>query len=278
MATKEEFDTLPICELSRVRRVIEQKRFGVEIEVEGKRLPNEVNGWIVTLDGSLRGEESREYVLEGPNTLVGVVRALRCLNQAYENCKSDVDESIRAGVHVHVNVTNLNLRKLFNFITVYYIFEDLLCEYCGPERCGNHFCLRASDAYAPIYFLGASLKTRTLRHIGTDNIRYAALNLNSLFRHGSLEFRAMRSTRKLEDIELWVRILNDLYEATTNFKGTPRDIVEMFSGDGAENIARVFLPNYYKTVLINNFGYEQSMRNGVRLVQEFVFTYNWKED
>ena len=38
---------------------------GIEVEVEGRGLPNAVTGWNVVPDGSLRGE-SAEYVLRQP--------------------------------------------------------------------------------------------------------------------------------------------------------------------------------------------------------------------
>lgn len=43
---------------------------GIEIEVEGKNLPKHFEKyWRVEADGSLRGEDNAEYVLEKPSPL-----------------------------------------------------------------------------------------------------------------------------------------------------------------------------------------------------------------
>jgi len=252
------------------------ERFGIEIEVEGRNLPVGVVGWKQTMDGSLRGDENVEYVLRTVSSLENVKKYLDNLKKAYDENNSVIDETIRAGVHVHLNVTDLNVRQMFNFITVYYIFEDFLCQFCGPERSGNHFCLRVSDAMAPIFSLKYALERKNFTVLSNDNLRYAALNFTSLFRHGSLEFRAMRSTADLDEVYKWVCILNELFETTTkNYHESPSEIPRMFSGDGAELFVNTFLPTYGKELILDTPGYELTLRDSLRNCQPFIYATDW---
>ena len=103
---------------------------GIEIEVEGLNLPVIRSYWNEEYDGSLRGE-CKEFVLKKPSSLAGVVKALNHLDKAYIERGTEVFESVRAGVHVHVNVQKLTTVELFSFMTAYIIFEDLLVNFCG---------------------------------------------------------------------------------------------------------------------------------------------------
>src|SRR3990172_9397067 len=102
---------------------------GVEIEVEGRNLPYTEKYWKREADGSLRGPENAEYVLRKPATLTQLKMALKSLAIDYRASEAKVDESVRAGVHVHVNVQHMNMVEVYNFITLYLILEELLTKY-----------------------------------------------------------------------------------------------------------------------------------------------------
>lgn len=261
-----------------LHQVLDDRRFGLEIEVEGENLPDGgIRSWTTTLDGSLRGPENMEYVLREPMGMEGVTKALEYLNNAFERNNSEFHETIRAGVHVHINCRDISLLQMFNFVTVYYLFEEFLCNFCGPERSGNHFCLRVSDAYGPIQRLTYSLERGDITNLDTNDLRYAALNFKSLFRHGSLEFRAMRSTRDFDEILKWIKILNEIFQKSIEFKGNPRDIIEQFSGDGAEFISRSFLPTYCEELILSNPNYEKTMRSSMRNCLDYIYATTWRE-
>src|SRR5690554_4898477 len=103
---------------------------GVEIEVEGSNLPRTGEHWIVTQDGSLRGE-SCEYVLRQPLSLPETKEALAYLSRRYEETGAEIADSPRCGVHIHVNCQELTIIQLYNFMTLYLILEDLLVRWCG---------------------------------------------------------------------------------------------------------------------------------------------------
>src|SRR3546814_18812942 len=93
----------------------------------------------------------------------------------------------------------LTMTQLYSFMTVYLILENVLVGWCGHSRCGNLFCLRASDAEWLLTSIRAAAEGRTFKHsLHSDNLRYASMNVKALGDYGSLEFRAMRGTREMD--------------------------------------------------------------------------------
>jgi len=197
---------------------------GVEVEVEGENLPNFDNDdWRTEIDHSLRGE-SNEYVMREPRSLDETVTCLNNLKEALSN--SAYYETPRAGVHVHVNVQELNVVHMYNLILSTYLLETILTRYCGAYREGNLFCLRVCDADYQAKVLEESIVKGSLRPLASSMIRYSALNLNSLSKYGSLEYRAMRSTADFEVLKVWCNVLYNMREQAQTFE-SPLDVVSM---------------------------------------------------
>lgn len=251
------------------------KDVGVEIEVEGKNLPGGDKYWRREHDGSLRGEENAEYVLKEPLTLLQLKMALKSLAINYKTAGARIDESVRAGIHVHVNVQELNIIQLYNYITLYFVFEELLTKYCGESREGNLFCLRACDADYLVDRLQYAAQNNKFRTLITDDLRYAALNVKALGNYGSLEFRAMRSTKDFEVVQTWATILVQLRDQAKEFF-EPTDIINGFSeGEAAGFINRIF--GEHSHVLKQHAGWEKALVRGVRIAQEVAFCTNWQK-
>jgi len=219
--------------------------FGVEIEVEGLDLPRGGTKkfdtlWRVEADGSLRGDENAEYVFRKPLNIEDTKNAIAILEEQYIECGSRVDESPRAGVHIHLNIQSLTPTEFMTLIVTYYMLEDYFCHWAGPTRVGNHFCLRSTDAEDVIYRLVKACKTKGWKELKTDEIRYAAINLNAIHKYGSLEFRAMRSTKDMGAIVRWVELIDQLVKGSKKFTN-PRDVVTSLSMflDGKKFMAHV---------------------------------------
>lgn len=180
----------------------------LEIELEGQNLPTKDSSgyWKVVEDGSLKG--GLEYVMRVPGNLQYVEDSLDILLNLLK--KSKVNDSYRAGIHCHINCQELTMRQLVNFICCYALVEDYLIDWCDPRRKGNHFCLKIKDAEFLPYTISKFIRTGDIKHIQTDNIRYSAINLLSLFKFGSLEFRALESTCDKAKILKWVNVLLNL--------------------------------------------------------------------
>lgn len=246
---------------------------GVEIEVEGNNLPHPEEYWRCERDGSLRGE-SMEYVLREPLSMPDVRKSLAHLDACYVNNNTLVDESVRAGVHVHVNVQELTTVQLFSFMTAYIILEDLLVKYCGEYREGNLFCLRMKDAEYLLHTLERVADGKDYRMFETDMLRYASMNVCSLWRYGSLEFRAMRGTRDLSVVGDWAEMLLNLRNVAVKFDN-PAQIVEMLQRDGAESFLEAFLGTY-KDKLCNGVAYEELITEGLYRAYQLAMATDWE--
>lgn len=253
-----------------------QGEYGVEIEVEGEDLPSNFNSdhWRVDTDSSLRGE-SYEYVTPYPVDINGIRERLDILKKAYRENDSVVYNSVRAGVHVHMNAQTFTINQLFTFITSYYLLEEVLVSWCGPDREGNHFCLRHFDAEAIIFTLYKVLTDKNLKFLNSDDFRYSSLNLISLFKYGSVEFRAMRSTDNFDDIYAWVKILDELKRTSFSFNN-PRELILSMSAGGELGFLKLMLPTFYP-LFENHPNLNKSIRKACRNVQSIAFDFDWDD-
>lgn len=247
---------------------------GIEIEVEGERLPYLEKFWKNEQDGSLRGPETCEYVLEKPMTLKEARLALSYLDAQYKLKDAKVYDSVRAGVHVHINVQNLNMIELYNFMTLYIILEEVLVKFCGPYREGNLFCLRTGDADYLLTCLAKSAETKFFNNLVSDQLRYASMNVKALGTYGSLEFRAMRGTRDLDLIYKWAEVLLHLREVAKEYQ-SPDKIVENYSEGGARDFLIHALGENTKLFLCE--GFEGMLTDGMRRAQDIAYCVDWQD-
>lgn len=247
---------------------------GVEIEVEGLRLPTPEHYWRKDKDGSLLEGKSAEYVLHIPLHREEALVAIDYLFKLFDISNSDLFDSIRTGVHVHLNVQKMEWVEVMTFLTLYFVLEELLIKYCGDSREGNLFCLRARDAKALIPYLTAVMNTKDLRYLREDNIRYASVNLKALGDYGSLEFRAMRSPNNAKDIKDWINILLQVKDASSSFK-SPVDVISMVSKKGYAKFAHDCLGEcikFFKDVK----GVDELIRNGIDNAQDLAYLIDWE--
>lgn len=256
------------------KKVLTKGDIGIEIEEEGRRLPDYVEGWNVVHDGSLN-EFGREYVLSYPVKIEDVDKVLGNLKSAHLACKSEVHDTIRAGVHIHVNCQDLTMTQLHNFIITYLILEDLLVSYCGPSREGNLFCLRLKDAKALSRYIIHHLRRKDGFYHDED-IRYASINLTSLSKYGSLEFRAMRSTDDYSVISNWAHMLYNIKQFSRQFRD-PKHIIESFSEGEYDIFARNALGDELYAELGKTPQEVQQMLKGcMRRSQGIAYATDWK--
>jgi len=167
---------------------------GIEIELEGKKVlqDNVPPYWVFHVDGSLRGE-SAEYVLSKPIARDRVPEALDTLFKTLKAHGTRIrDDSPNTSVHVHLNVQEWTLKKVYNLITTWYIFEKMLVQWCGEEREGNLFCLRGADAEVLLQRLASAVRYSKFQYIvDADGLRYSALNPTSMGKFGSIEIRSL---------------------------------------------------------------------------------------
>ncbi len=256
-----------IQQIWRLRPV--NKDIGIEIEMEGTRLPLELGKWWnVTRDGSLRGN-GYEYVLSTPCLHKNVPERLQYLQDVFKKQKSVLTPSDRCGVHIHINCQKLTTKQTINFALLYLLFENLLVKWCGEDREGNLFCLRAADAERLMEMLARCRARNSLRDMQNQEFRYAALNISSIRKFGTLEFRAMGTPKKLSKIEPWINMLMRVYKHSQIYT-EPQNIVEdMSMTGGIEYLQRVFGPDAHRLIVPKA---EELLMNGVRLIQDVAYT------
>ena len=251
---------------------------GVEVEVESNHsLPpqDEVPGWRKLHDGSLRGEYNAEYIFDGPSGEANSIKRVTKLYQVMERY-GRVSPTVRAGVHIHINVRDMTLLQLFTFITCYYIVEEVLTDTCGIGRQGNHFCLRAMDSELALVRLVEIVRENYLARSEAEVIRYSALNLNALHKFGSLEFRQLRTPTTPEPIIDWMVTLLAIKRNSSLFEN-PEAVVNGFSYGGERSFFNSLLGGAPHHVNYTNET-DDKLRNGVRLVQDLAYARDWNSN
>jgi len=243
---------------------------GIEVELEGNNLPMDgFDGWRAERDGSLRGQ-AVELVMKNPAKRHLVKRHLKKFESMVAN--SIIEDTGRAGIHVHVNIQTMTEQQLVSFMTLYVIFENALVEWCGKGRVGNLFCLRASDAEVGLRIIRAVAKRGDWFNLNTDKIRYSSMNAKAIATYGSLEFRAMRSTTNIQDIQQWVDMLLVLKDYAMEPLRTPQGIIESMSTMGVEH----FFYDVYEEGKWPGlrFNYEDLVE-GMRNAQTIAYARDW---
>lgn len=264
---------------------------GIEVEVEGNKFPK-VPGyensskarplegwkfWSYVKDGSLRGKDNAEYVLQRPLEFVQVPEAIEELRNQLASYGSVLSESNRTSVHVHLNCQPFYMNRLASFCALFFCMEEVLTEWCGDHRVGNLFCLRGKDAPAIVTKIKKFIQSDGKAEL-TDSLHYSALNANALFKFGSLEVRTMRGVTDFNLILQWVKILERLYLFSDTSKD-PSDIPGLFSQHGPlsffETVMGECAPIIRAGIDFTDNQLRESMYEGIRLAQDLCYCRDW---
>lgn len=178
--------------------------FGIEVELEGTVMPiPDTVYWCSKPDTSLR--QGWEYVLLRPVPETSLKNALLDLSSILSVMKPKT--SIRTSTHIHINVLRLTIREIFNVIFLYYLLEELLIRTQPDSRIGNLFCLRMKDSKSIYHFLKDEiLHQRYFGGLSEEGCKYGAMNLATIRKYGSLEFRFLQAMTDPFEIEKWCRV------------------------------------------------------------------------
>lgn len=214
---------------------------GIEVEVEGKNLnPIDSDFWKTEDDGSLRGlfpNERSEYVLKKPVKIRSVQGALEELIEHQKDAK--LNFSFRCSVHVHINVGGLTHEQFLAYLYLVILLEAPLMTLCGEGRIGNRFCLRVLDAEGYVDDLRNAFRDGplALARVAPAAVRYSAINIASVAKYGSLEFRGMRGTLDMDTLVPWCQTLYRLREMAKKF-GDPINVHDAFIKAGNSAFAK----------------------------------------
>jgi len=263
---------------------------GLELEMEGTRLPNEANvssfsssklgrRWTVHPDGSLRNG-GVEYVLDQPCLEEEVPEMVDALFKVFDVNKTTLDLTQRTSTHVHINVSSMRANTLTSYLVLWYIFEEALVNWCGESRAGNLFCLRGKDSsFIPEQWASA-LKNGSFKF--PNDYKYSSLNLGAFSRFGSFEFRSLRGCESPKLVIDWTRLLMALRKEAETEYDNPSRIVEIMSAESPDMMFRNLCDKYSLTDfcdevlnLPENIDFNKMCWNGFRNIQKIIYEINW---
>lgn len=201
--------------------------FGVELELEGKHVvavPLENRGdWVPHKDGSLRANHGDciEWVFGRPLGLDKAKSAVDDLFVGLDKAKAKIVTSNRTSTHVHVNMSDKSAYQVVNLFLLFTVLEDILDSYCGADRNGNLFCLSTRLAEYNLDVFNRSCFEYYNFYEFSEDMRYSSLNMSSLNKFGSVEFRGMRGLDNARDVKDWLDILNELTQFACYKMGNP---------------------------------------------------------
>ena len=192
--------------------------------------------WNVVHDGSLSGNENGEIVspiltYADLETLQSVVRAVRAAGaRADESC----------GIHIHIDggrtsetpeAMRFDVRAVLNLVNMVHKHERLIERALDVRANRRGYCKAIDDAFVARL---ESAKPKTLDELrvawyGADTTghryhasRYHAINLNSLFYRGTIEFRYFNGTLHAGEVKSYVQLCLSLASRALKTKKTSR--------------------------------------------------------
>lgn len=186
-------------------------RLGFELELEKHEGNfNDVDGWMMTDDGSLRGRRM-EYIFDGPAW--GAETERRIANMVAELERNPVQTTFRCSTHLHMDMQTADWNIYEKTVLGYMVFEDAFFDQVDDERRHSNFCIPfMNNDWFSSYFgrlvIGARDEHHKYHHISRWS-KYSALNLNVTAVHGTIEFRGSHAlTTKDELTGLALRMLS----------------------------------------------------------------------
>ena len=206
------------------------RNVGVELEYENvSHWPDNIKDsgefWEITEDGSLRkikdDSVSLELRFKYPLSGIALEKALVSLKK-YLAAEKDIVCSLRTGLHVHLDVRDLSVTQIKNILITYLIVEKILYRYCGDDRENNVFCLPIYKTPEVLqkFSLAAFQDPITFKTAVSHSWKYSGLNLLSIWKKGSIEFRQHSATTNIEEIIYWINLIYSItkYGLSLNYK------------------------------------------------------------
>lgn len=193
--------------------VLPTNMVGVEIEIEGVRTDNPAfrantnlaNFWEPVSDQSLRG--GTELRFKGPLFGQDLIQALKYVDATLK--KVDHVASIRTSTHVHFDLERFDdSADLLKLLAVSGIFEKTLFKYIGHGREDSIYCIPFLSARGDFQKLSTLGGNPMGLNKGTG--RYQAINIQSMFAHGTIEFRHANALTTYNELLDWINILGSI--------------------------------------------------------------------
>ena len=190
------------------------------------------NRWKVVYDGSIVSESSLTEIRHGAEVVSPPIKGEDGFNQIRTVCnvlnRIGCIVNKTCGLHVHVDASNLSIRELRNICTSWLKYEHVIESLVPPSRRRheNRFCrsnvLRYNyDEVSAMFERINNARNRTsIYNAMCPRVRNYKLNVRSLGRHGTLEFRYHGGTLNARKIQNHVKFCIGF---VNHFKNVPYD-------------------------------------------------------
>ncbi|MBN8573928.1 MAG: amidoligase family protein [Candidatus Kapabacteria bacterium] len=179
--------------------------------------------WKGVRDRSINGTNGIEVVspiLQGENGMQQVKSVCKALN----NVNAKVNKS--CGFHVHFSAEDFTIKQWRNLFINFAMFENHFDSMMPVSRrdSNNRYCKSIkTKVLNNVPKINAATRLRAItKAIGQDT-RYVKLNVESFWRHGTVEFRHHSGTVDFNKISNWIEILNSLIEYSATNRATSAD-------------------------------------------------------
>jgi hypothetical protein len=241
---------------------------GLEHEMEGARdsvFSSSLSKWNIMQDGSLRNG-GVEFVLKQPEGGASLEAAIDELS-TFLGDNSRLHGNDRTSTHLHVDVRSLSAQQLLLFFVVYTTFENLLFNMCDQSRKENNFCVPIRKNQHQLRSLREFAKDvnnlRVARNLAHGEYRYCAMNLASLARFGSLEFRMRELLVDKEALSIWINAFLNIRSFVESFASlTPAQFFNTINTRGGAHVAGMVFGDVYPHIAQHTQNVEAEIDEG----------------
>ena len=183
---------------------------------------NQNRQWKLVSDASIRcrngnnRQASREYSVElvSPICQYADIETIQEIVRKLRGGGAKVNDS--CGIHVHVDASTHTPKTLRNIVNIMASKEDLLYKALQVQVSRENYCQKADTRFLDELNHKRPTTMRDVenlwyngcgsRHYHYDDSRYHALNLHSVFSHGTIEFRLFNSTLHAGEIKSYIQL------------------------------------------------------------------------
>ena len=194
--------------------------------------------WKIVPDGSLVMAHAFELVsppLCGAEGLAQLETVCTVLHRLHAKLNK------RCGLHVHHDARTLSLEAWRCLITLYAEYEPVLDSLMPPSRRNNPYCqslLRSHSLATLTAHCAAAHSLQQLSVLVYNGDRYYKVNLQSFWRHGTVEFRQHSGTVEYAKIAAWISLTQALVESARQRTDGPLVEATVALGLGERNTNR----------------------------------------
>lgn len=223
-------------------------KMGLEFEYEGcAGIPygQAFGPYTTKEDGSLRNYGC-EFVFTQPLFGKDLENAIVYMADFAQQKKFQVTS--RCSVHAHMDVRELEAEQLMTLLLLYAVYEDMFYRFVGDDRRDGNFCVPWHRAGGEIgsylrFMVSDSKETNIASYRKLQ--RYSGLNLASLPKYGSIEFRHLGGSTDKHRVKDWLNCIMSLHRAAQEWTTVGYDVLLRLSSQGVQASAQGIFPPWF---------------------------------